>query len=140
MKSAVGVVVFSGVLILSSAAFAEEPKAPQPAAESAGKAAPRMVVVKDPETGQLRAPTSKELEALRKASPKQAFATAGEPTSVEKLASGRVRARLGPEYLRYSVVRKNPDGTFSSDCVPASKVDGVLHASPPAAKNAAEEK
>jgi hypothetical protein len=140
MKSAVGIVVVSWVLLLSSPTFAEEPKGAAPPAESAGKAAPRMVVVKDPETGQLRAATAAEIEALRASAPAAKFAVSGEPTTVEKLLSGRVRARLGPEYMRYSVVRKNADGTLSSDCVPGSKVDGAVNASAPAAKPAAEEK
>lgn len=155
MKAAVGVVVVSGSLFLSSAAFAEEPKDPKepkepkasaPAAESAGKAAPRMIVVKDPDTGQLRAATAKEIEALRAASIKPALATAAPATTVETLPSGRKRALLGPEYSRYSVVRKNPDGSLSSDCVPGSKLDEAVSAPAsttkpaPAAKPAAEEK
>jgi hypothetical protein len=143
MKSAVGIVVVSGVLFFSPAAFAEEPKGSAPPAESAGKAAPRMVVVKDPETGQLRAASAAEIEALKaasSASPSPKLAVSGKTTTVERLLSGRVRARLGPEYMRYSVVRKNPDGTLSSDCVPGSKVDGAVNASAPAAKPAAEEK
>ncbi|MFI5180850.1 MAG: post-PEP-CTERM-1 domain-containing protein [Thermoanaerobaculia bacterium] len=140
MKATVGVLVVSGVLVLSSPAFGEEPKSTAPAAESAGKAAPRMIIVKDPVTGELRAPTAQEIEALRSASPTPKLSVGGQPTSVEKLLSGRVRARLGPEYMRFSVVRKNPDGTISTDCVPGSKVDGALSASAPAAKSAAEEK
>lgn len=146
VRTAFGVVVL-GSLVLSSAAFAEEPGNPKdskeptmPAAESAGKTAPRMIVVQDPETGQLRAATTKEIEALKAVAPAPKLAVTGEPTSVEKLLSGRVRAKLGPEYMRYSVVRKNPDGSLSSVCVPASKVDEVVKAPVPAAKPAAEER
>ena len=99
-----------------------------------------MIIVKDPVTGELRAPTAQEIEALRSASPTPKLSVGGQPTSVEKLLSGRVRARLGPEYMRFSVVRKNPDGTVSMDCVPGSKLDGALNASARTAKSAAEEK
>ncbi len=140
MKAAAGIVVVAGVLFLSPTAFAEEAKSTAPAVESAGKAAPRMVVVKDPQTGELRAPTAQEIEALKAVSPAPKLSVSGQATTVEKLLSGRVRAKLGPEYMRYSVVRRNPDGKLSEQCVPGSKLDGALNASAPAAKPVAEEK
>ena len=151
MRTVVGVVVVSGFLFFSSAVFADElkdskdpkdSKPTAPAAENAGKTAPRMIVVRDPDTGRLRAATAKEIEALRAAGAglKPAFATGARTTTVETLPSGRKRAQLGPEYFRYSVVRKNADGTLSEECVPASKVDEALKAPAPAAKPAAEEK
>ncbi|MFI5180624.1 MAG: post-PEP-CTERM-1 domain-containing protein [Thermoanaerobaculia bacterium] len=143
-RSATGIVVVAAALIASTGALAGDAKetapagdATKPAAptpESAGKTAPQMIVVKDPQTGELRAPTAAEVEALAAATPAPKLATSGATTTVEKLLSGRVRAKLGPEYMRYSVVRKNPDGTLSFDCVPESKVDGALKASAPAAK------
>ncbi len=150
MRAAAGIAVASGFLILSSVAFAEESKeakdakATAPPAESAGKAAPRMIVVRDADTGQLRAATAKEIEALRAAGLKPGLARSAPATTVETLPSGRVRAQLGPEYFRYSIVRKNPDGTLSEECLPAPKVDAALNAPAakpaPAAKSAAEEK
>lgn len=145
MKTVIAVVVASGSMFLASIAFAEElrdpkePKVRAPQAETAGRTAPQMIVVRDPDTGQLRAPTAKEIEALSAARVKPALATAATATpstTVETLPSGRIRAQLGPEYFRYSVVRKNPDGSLSSDCVPASKVDEAVNASAPAAKPA----
>jgi hypothetical protein len=153
MKTAAGVLMVSGCLFFSSAAFAEEPKEPKeqkeqkvaaPAGESAGKTAPRMIVVKDPETGQLRAPTAAEIEALKTAAPAPKLAVSGQATTVEKLLSGRVRATLGPEYMRYSVVRKNPDGSLSEECVTPANLDAAVYApatkASPAAKPATEEK
>ena len=150
MKSGVGIAAVSGFLFLSSPALAEEPKDPKdpkataPAAEGAGKAAPRMIVVRDPDTGLLRAATAKEIEALRAAGIKPGLAKSAPATTVETLPSGRVRAQLGPEYFRYSVVRRNPDGTLSEECVPAAKLDAAVSAPTtkpaPAAKPVAEEK
>ncbi len=140
MKKSIGVFAVCWVMALASRGTAEEPRGAAPVGESAGKAAPRMIVVRDPQTGELRPPTAAEIEALKAAVPAPKAAVAGQATTVEKLLSGRVRARLGPEYMRYSVVRKNPDGTLSYDCVPGSKVDGALKAAAPAAKPAAEEK
>ncbi|HQR67650.1 MAG TPA: hypothetical protein PLB02_09665, partial [Thermoanaerobaculia bacterium] len=61
---------------------------------------------------------------------------------VETLSDGRVRARLGPEYFRFSVARVNPDGTLSSECVAGGKAATAAQtAAPPvAAKPAAEER
>ena len=135
MRAAVGFVVAAWVIGLSLPGMAEEQKA-APAPESAGKAAPQMIVVKDPQTGELRAPTAAEaaaLKALPAAKPAPKAGVAGQKTTVEKLLSGRVRAKLGPEYMRYSVVTKNPDGSLSYDCVPESKVEGALKA--PATKS-----
>ncbi len=149
--SPTGLVVLAGALFASTGALAgdtketvpacDAPKSPA-AAEPAGKTAPRMIVVRDPDTGKLRAPTAKEIEALRAAGAaiKPAFSKGVRTTTVETLPSGRRRAQLGPEYFRYSVVRKNADGTLSEECVPASKVGEALKAPAPAAKPAAEEK
>jgi len=151
MKSVMGRLVLAGALVASTGALAEDttPAAPAcdtskpaTAAESAGKAAPRLIVVKDPATGRFRAATAKEMEALRAAGINPALAK-GAPsrlTTVETLPSGRKRAQLGSEYFQYSVVRKNPDGTFSEECVPASKVDEALKTPAPAAKPAAAAK
>jgi hypothetical protein len=80
-----------------------------------------MVVAIDPETGELRAPTPEELQALS-TDARRLLARTGEPTTVETLPNGTKRVRLGPEYHRWSVVRVNPDGTLSFDCVPMTGV------------------
>jgi hypothetical protein len=89
----------------------------------------------DPETGKLRAPTAAEREALQalQAGTTKALVRVAQPTLVEKLPDGRVRARLGPEHLHYSVARVKPDGTLSSDCVSAGKVDAASSAPAPPA-------
>ena len=152
-RSATGIVVVAAALIASPGALAGDVTEAAPAGdveksaaagEPAGKVAPRMMVAKDPETGKLRPATAKEIEALRAAGIKPSLAKSAPATTVETLPSGRKRAQIGPEYFRYSVVRKNPDGTFSEECVPAAKVDAALNAPAaipaPAAKPAAEEK
>ncbi len=137
-KNTAGILAVAGFFCVSGIAFGEEPKSAAPAGEIPGKAAPRMVVVRDPQTGELRPPTAAELEALKPAAPAPKAAIKGQTATVEKLPSGRVRARLGLEYMRWSVVRKNPDGTLSYDCVQDAKVDAALKPSAPATRSAEE--
>ncbi len=92
-----------------------------PGAEPAGKVAPRMVVTRDRETGQLRPATSEERAALAAAAAHRALSRAGEATTVETLPSGRKHARLGPEYIHWSRARINADGTVSTEGAPAKK-------------------
>ncbi len=140
MRPGFGILAVAGALLLSSPLGAKDEKsappaggAPKAAAEStSAPGAAHLMVARDPVTGELRAPTAAEREALR-AIAKKALSRVGEPTLVETLPDGRVRARLGPEHARFSVARKNPDGTFSTDCVPAGKVDAATSTPVPAA-------
>ncbi len=93
----------------------------EPAAESSGKVAPRMVVTRDRETGQLRPATAEERAALAATAGHRALSRAGEATTVETLPSGRKHARLGPEYIHWSRARINADGTVSTEGAPAKK-------------------
>jgi len=140
MRSGFGILAVTGALLLSSPLGAADEKSsapsddkPKVAAESpSAPGAAQLMVARDPVTGELRAPTAAEREAL-KAIAKKALSRVGEPTLVETLPDGRVRARLGPERARFSVARKSPDRTLSSDCVPARKVDATVSAAVPAA-------
>ncbi|HUM01303.1 MAG TPA: hypothetical protein VL084_03390 [Thermoanaerobaculia bacterium] len=140
MRSAFGCLVVAGALLVSSPVQAEDEKNTAPAggkSEAAAekpspREAPKVIVAVDPDTGKLRAATAAEREALR-AGAKKALAGPLEPTLVERLPDGRVRARLGPEQVRYSVVRVNPDGTLSAECVPAGKAGSVSGAAAPPA-------
>jgi len=143
MRSAFGCLVVTGALLLSSPVLAGDEKSTAPAGEKPEAAAecpspgeaPKLMVAVDPVTGKLRAPTAAEREALQalQAGTTRALVRVAEPTLVEKLPDGRVRARLGPEHAHYSVARVKPDGTLSKDCVPAGKVDAASSAPAPAA-------
>ena len=132
MKSALITLIFASLLLTPRALTGDEkkeapgkaspvvtPAAPAPKAATPAPAAPKMVVAIDPATGQLRAPTPEELRALMAGS-RQALAGEGEVTvtTVETLPDGRKRARLGPEYFRWSVVKVNADGSLTFDCLP----------------------
>jgi hypothetical protein len=83
-----------------------------------------MVVVRDPQTGQLRAPTPQEARALRATTPAaagdDAARTAREP-SVATRRDGARGVRLGDRTMVYEVVTRGADGTLSTQCVHGDK-------------------
>lgn len=83
-------------------------------------------VVRDPVTGQLRAPTAEEATAMderdaaaRAAQPAAAPATGAAESAVpmEFRQSNGVRYRVGDTFLSYSVVKRSADGTLDLQCV-----------------------
>ncbi len=74
-----------------------------------------MVVVRDAQTGELRAPTAAEASALLGTSGAQRKA----PTQhVETIGpGGSHKVQLGRSALVYSLVTKNADGTLAEQCV-----------------------
>ena len=80
-----------------------------------------MVVVRDPQTGQLRAPTADELKELRARTPTSAPATAGlaaprAPATITR-GDGSRGMRLGEKGMVYDVVTRGPDGKLTRECV-----------------------
>lgn len=75
------------------------------AQETGGQA---MTVTRDADTGTLRTPTARELQALQS----QTQATVGRPVqpTLEIRPDGRRRAYLGESRLVYSVVTRGADG------------------------------
>lgn len=80
-----------------------------------------LTVVRDAETGELRAPSAAESEALRA----QAAAPGARPSQPALVtgADGRESVRLGSSRLVYSVVKRGPDGKLDHRCVEGA--DGV---------------
>jgi hypothetical protein len=79
-----------------------------------------MVTVRDPQTGQLRAPTPDELRALRASKPPGAALQATQPAAPKVLGTrpnGARGVRLGEKGLVYDVVTRGPDGRLTSQCV-----------------------
>jgi len=73
-----------------------------------------MVVVRDPQTGELRAPTATEAQALHgNAAQRRAPAQ-----RVESIGPGGSRkVQLGRSALVYSVAKRGPDGALQEQCV-----------------------
>jgi hypothetical protein len=78
-----------------------------------------MVVVRDPQTGKMRAPTPEELRALRAKTPPSAASLTGAPSAPQNLTrrDGAKGVRLGEKTLVYDVVTRGEDGKLSSQCV-----------------------
>ena len=122
---------------------------PQQAQQQTPQQADQLVVVRDAETGQLRAPTAAEAASLQ-ASRLQASSTlqrGAEPRALnlklKRHASGAVGVRATEEMASYAVVSRRPDGTLVEACFESrSAADQAMSGTlPPApAKQQAEEK
>jgi hypothetical protein len=78
-----------------------------------------MVVVRDAQTGKMRAPTPEELRALRAKAPPSSAALTGTPRAQQQLSrrDGSRGVRLGEKSMVYDVVTRGEDGKLSSQCV-----------------------
>ena len=72
-----------------------------------------MQVVKDPSTGELRAPTHEEADALRQSAPRPAVAT---PVAVRR-PDGSFKIALHESSMSYSIVTRDTDGRLVMSCV-----------------------
>lgn len=90
-----------------------------------------MVVVRDPQTGQLRAPTPAESRALAPA-PSSAAMRATSPPALVTHPGGSRQVRLGERGLVYSVVTRGADGKLAGQCVhgPAAADNAVRAPAP----------
>jgi hypothetical protein len=89
------------------------------------------VVVRDPQTGKMRAPTPQELRELRAKAPPSAAALSSTPQPNRTLSrrDGARGVRLGEKSLVYDVVTRGEDGKLSSQCVhgDAAAEDALQH-------------
>jgi hypothetical protein len=91
-----------------------------------------MIVVRDAQTGQLRAPTAAESRALSTAPSASAAMTAPARPTVVTHPGGSKQVKLGERSLVYSVVTRDADGKLHDQCVQgAAAADKALHASAP---------
>jgi len=108
---------------LSSTTAAQAPsgQAPSTPAQSG------MVVVRDAQTGQLRAPTAAESRALAPQGPTAGIAAQAAPALVTHPGGAR-QVRLGERGLVYSVVTRGADGKLAEQCVKgAAAAEKAVH-------------
>jgi hypothetical protein len=75
-----------------------------------------MVVVRDPLTGKMRAPTPDELRDLRAKAPPSTSLAPRVPATVSRRDGSR-GVRLGEDSMVYDVVTRGPDGKLTHACV-----------------------
>jgi len=108
--------------------------APLVSAQSATQTTPQtgatqgLTVVRDAETGRLRAPTPTEMRALQRTGP-AALAAPAQPPMVTG-PDGRRHVELGERGLVYSVVKRGPDGKLDQQCVQGADAAGRALAQP----------
>jgi hypothetical protein len=91
-----------------------------------------MIVVRDAQTGQLRAPTAAESRALTPAPSASAAMTAPARPTMVTHPGGSKQVKLGERSLVYSVVTRDADGKLHDQCVQgAAAADKALHAPAP---------
>lgn len=93
------------------------------------------VVVRDADTGKLRAPTAEEANALSASGKSNSRRAATvEPTTLSRSHwSGARGARLTDEFMSYSVVVRQADGTLATLCFETREAaDAALKAAPAA--------
>ena len=84
-------------------------------------------VVRDPETGKLRAPTADEARDLDAREPRGAALRRAAPRA-RVLNNGTIALEVGEDHMMSSVARVNADGSLDRYCVPAGKAQAVLNA------------
>ncbi len=99
------------------------------AAPMAHAADPGMTVTKDSQTGQLRAPTAEEMDALKanealKSKGRQTLRAA--PLTQRVHANGSVSVTLDESFESYSVMTRDADGTLREDCVVGSDAANAI--------------
>ena len=131
-------VTFGAVAALTVAALAIAPAARSDEAA--------MTVTKDAATGQLRAPTAAEAQALEQERVRRANRRGDVAPGTENAAAraartrharnGGVGYRAGDKFLNLAVVTKNGDGSMTMHCVEGEEAAAKILAAPQAATGA----
>lgn len=107
---------FVSLAALLLSACAQQSVARQTAPAQAGSQQ-GMVVVRDADTGALRAPTPAEAAALRPRASAPATAAAAPAPKMLVGPGGRRSVQLGERHMVYSVVTRDADGKLAGQCL-----------------------
>lgn len=114
------------------------PEATSDAAQpvSTASAGDAQIVVRDAATGRIRVPTAEEAQALHNHS--RALRRANSPAVPEAKShwSGARGARLSDDFMTYTVVVKNADGSLVELCIEGTEATAKVLKSAPLAKPA----
>jgi hypothetical protein len=99
--------------------------------------------VRDPVSGEIRAPNAAEVAAFEKAEAQLRLgsgkAAAKGPVDI-RYPDGTIETKLGEDSMMYSVVRANEDGTLAMHCLPAKEAKAFVKSSKSAAASLAKAK
>lgn len=117
--------------LAASPAFAQSTAAPEVQVKAPAATAANMMIVRDPVTGQLRAPTAEEAAALQqtpaaaaragRAASAQASPSAPNAPLTKSHSNGARGVRLTDEMATYSVATRRADGTLEIEHVEGKK-------------------
>jgi len=97
-----------------------------------------MRVVRDPVTGQLRAPTAEEFKAMQDQEDKEkgsARSAAPARTMPVRNAHGGLSHHVGERFMTFSVMKRDADGNMTMVCVPgAEAAEKAVNQTSPVAK------
>ncbi len=116
-------VLTTGTVAWSQTGRPNEPKAEKKKVTQKSIATPTVSgqqVSVDPQTKQIRPPTAEESRALLEGLRNPAGHPPGQ-VRIYQLPNGMLAARLPEEYMDAMVVRRNPDGTLSAECIKGMK-------------------
>jgi hypothetical protein len=102
-------------------------------APASGAGQEGMVVVRDPQTGQLRTPTAAEMQAL--AAQRPAMLAPPAPPKVIQRADGSRQARVGEKGMVYAVVTRDAGGQLAQQCVQGEAAASAALARPAAVQH-----
>jgi len=134
---AIGLGAVAVALGTSMSATAQSSPAAAAAADvSESTAVDAQIVVKDGDTGKLRAATPEEAHALRAGRANARAGRGGASMQARSHWSGARGARLTDESMTFSVVVKRADGTLVELCVEGAETTAKVVASAPTSKPA----
>ena len=133
---AIGLGAVAVALGASMSASAQSSPAAAPVTEASEPAADAQIVVKDGDTGKLRAATPEEAHALRAGRANARAGRGGASPESRSHWSGARGARLTDEFMSFTVVVKRADGKLVELCVEGAETTAKVVASAPQFKPA----
>jgi hypothetical protein len=121
-----------GIAALPLSAFAAEAAKPTSASMPIESGANSQLVVRDADSGLLRAATPEEAQALQSSRGNAVLRRSAAPTTQARFHSSGARgARLTDEFMSYSVLVRQPDGKLLELCFESKEAaDEALKAAP----------
>jgi hypothetical protein len=114
LKSCMASLMLAAASFAALAADAPQATADVPPDTAVGMPADGQIAVRDSGTGQLRAPTATEVQALHAAGASVRLAM--RPAMTKYHSSGATGARVNESFMSYSVMVKQPDGRLAEYC------------------------